>query len=101
MVIERDNMIYFRHSHDSKNEETALAGLTYHMAVLLSSDAFPKIFAPITLIYQNPSALKDKFFPTMVENILPLSSNTRKSETGLWKLCNKGHPYFVKVILTM
>ena len=98
MIIGRDSNSCFRHSYDSKNEETGLVGLMYHMAIQLSSDAFPKLFAPISLIYQNPSALKDMYFPTIVENILLLSNITPKEDAGRWKLCNKGHLYFVKVI---
>ena len=67
------------------------------MAIMLSTNAFPQMFSPISLLYQNPNALVNKLFPTMMDDQLHSVRQVvqQKEGRGQWYLCNKGHAYFV------
>ena len=89
-------------SDTSSNSEIFLIRLIYHVAVMLSCKKYHKLFLPIALIYENPHTLKDRLFPTMIEDPL-ISAMTAIQESGRWYRCPKGHPYFignVRVLLT-
>ena len=61
---------------------------------MLSTKQYNKLFSPIAMIYEKPSSLKDKLFPTMMDDQL-LSARTAIKEGGKWYRCPNGHPYFI------
>ena len=82
------------------------------MAIMLSTNAFPQMFSPISLLYQNPNALVNKLFPTMMDDQLhsvrelvqerEREENERKGGwKGQWYHCNNGHAYFVGEVTNM
>ena len=81
-------------SNNSTNREIFLIRLIYHVAVMLSSKKYHKLFLPIALIYENPQNLKGKLFPTMIDDPLISVAGAIK-ETGKWYQCPNGHPYFI------
>ena len=81
-------------SDTSTNNEILLIRLIYHVAVMLSSKKYHKLFLPIALIYENPQSLKGRLFPTMMDDPL-LSAIAAIEESGRWYKCPKGHPYFI------
>ena len=85
----------FKISLDSDNHQIALARLIYHMAVILTSGTYNKIFKPISRIYDDPRSIIDKFFPTIMEENIP---NARE-EAGKWFVCRNGHPYFIGKVM--
>ena len=78
----------------SSNNEIFLIRLIYHVAVMLSSKNYHKLFLPIALIYENPQSLKDRLFPTMMDDHFN-SAKGAITESGKWYQCPNGHPYFV------
>ena len=81
-------------SDTSSNNEIILIRLIYHVAVMLSSKRYHRLFLPIALIYENPQNLNGKLFPTMIEDPL-ISIRGIIKETGKWYQCPNGHPYFI------
>ena len=88
-------------SPDSNNNQIALARLIYHMAVMLASNSYSKLFEPISRIYEDPRSLLDKFFPTITEeNPSSARKVMEREEAGKWYICRGGHPYFIgKVVI--
>ena len=81
-------------SQTSSNNEIFLIRLIYHVAVLLSCKKYHKLFLPIALIYENPQNLKDRLFPTMMDDHFN-SAQAAIKERGQWYQCPNGHPYFI------
>ena len=81
-------------SNNSTNREILLIRLIYHVAVMLSSKKYHKLFLPIALIYENPQNLKGRLFPTMIDDPLISIAGAIK-ESGKWYQCPNGHPYFI------
>ena len=78
----------------STNNEIFLIRLIYHVAVMLSSKRYHRLFLPIAQIYENPQNLNGKLFPTMIDDPL-VSAIAAFEESGRWYKCPKGHPYFI------
>ena len=81
-------------SDTSSNSEIFLIRLIYHVAVMLSCKKYHKLFLPIALIYENPQTLKDRLFPTMMDDHFN-SAKAAIKEAGNWYQCPNGHPYFI------
>ena len=81
-------------SDTSSNSEIFLIRLIYHVAVMLSCTKYHRLFLPIALIYENPQTLKDRLFPTMMDDKFN-SAKAAIKETGKWYQCPNGHPYFI------
>ena len=85
---------------DSNNNQIALARLIYHMSVMLASSSYPKLFEPISRIYEDPPSLEDKFFPTITEeNPSSARRAMEREEAGKWFVCKGGHPYFIGKVI--
>ena len=87
-------------SDTSTNSEVFLIRLIYHVAVMLSSKKYHKLFLPIALIYENPQALCEKLFPTMMDDQF-IFTKSSMTESGQWYQCPNGHPYFIGEVCTM
>ena len=81
-------------SDTSSNNEIFLIRLIYHVAVMLSCKKYHKLFLPVALIYENPQNLKDRLFPTMMDDHFN-SAKAAIKESGKWYQCPNGHPYFI------
>ena len=79
----------------STNHEIFLVRLIYHVAVMLSSKIYHKLFSPIALLYYNPISLQDKLFPTMIDDQFFTAKAALTEKTGKWHSCPNGHPYFI------
>ena len=62
---------------------------------MLSTKQYNKLFTPIAMIYEKPSSLKDKLFPTMMDDQLSSAKAAMSRETGTWYRCPNGDPYFI------
>ena len=87
-------------SNTSSNNEIFLIRLIYHVAVMLSCKKYHKLFLPIALIYENPQALREKLFPTMIEDQFVFTKSSM-TDTGQWYQCPNGHPYFIGEVCIM
>ena len=87
-------------SNTSSNNEIILIRLIYHVAVMLSCKKYHKLFLPIALIYENPQALREKLFPTMIEDQFVFTKSSM-TDTGQWYQCPNGHPYFIGEVCIM
>ena len=47
------------------------------------------------MIYEKPSSLKGKLFPTMMDDQLFAAKAAMSRENGTWYRCPNGHPYFI------
>ena len=73
-----------------------LARLIYHVAVMLSAEAYPELFSPIYQIFEAPHLLKDALFPTMIDDhLLSARAAMTQEGRGIWYSCPKGHAYLV------
>ena len=81
-------------TYNSNKNEIFLIRLIYHVAVMLSCKKYHKLFSPIALIYENPQALREKLFPTMMDDQF-LFTKSSVTDKGQWYQCPKGHPYFI------
>ena len=90
-------------SPDSHNSQIALSRVIYHTAIMLSTNAFPQLFSPISLLYQNPTALLNKLFPTMMDDQFHSVRQLvqQREGGGKWYFCNKGHAYFVGEVISI
>ncbi|KAI6655769.1 E3 ubiquitin-protein ligase [Oopsacas minuta] len=84
-------------SSNSNNNQISLSRVIYHMAIMLSSNVYPKLFSPISLLYENPHLLTNTLFPTMMDDHLLTVKQAMlgKEGTGQWYTCVNGHAYFV------
>ena len=87
-------------SDTSSNSEIFLIRLIYHVAVMLSCKKYHKLFLPIALIYENPQTLKDRLFPTMMDDQF-LFTKSSMTDIGQWYQCPNGHPYFIGEVCIM
>ena len=87
-------------SNTSSNSEIFLIRLIYHVAVMLSGTKYHRLFLPIALIYENPQNLKDRLFPTMMDDQF-LFTKSSMTDTGQWYQCPNGHPYFIGEVCIM
>ena len=62
---------------------------------MLSTKQYNKLFSPIAMIYEKPSSLKDKLFPTMMDDQLLSARTAMLGQSGKWYRCPNGDPYFI------
>ena len=79
----------------STNHGIFLVRLIYHVAVMLSSKRYHKLFSPIALLYDNPISLQDKLFPTMIDDQFLAAKEGLSTESGKWHSCPNGHTFSI------
>lgn len=68
---------------------------------MLSSNAYPMLFSPLSLLYQDPGLLSNTLFPTMMDDQLHGAKQAMVREGGgQWYSCVNGHAYFVGEVVT-
>lgn len=68
---------------------------------MLSSNAYPMLFSPLSLLYQDPGLLSNTLFPTMMDDQLQGAKQAMVREGGgQWYSCVNGHAYFVGEVVT-